>query len=363
MSYPSHIKSALDRLKLVSLEGLTAGYVEELVGQSEEVKRQPLVEHEFWDAFHLLREITNKALNEKLEAAREKERAQSRLVRRTPESRPQSQDYQPSIPQERREVRRYLGNLIYSIRQLKFQQPKLINAYKEYDKRSQELQIQLDIENASFLKSAAISDKILELEKQIASIHNDKSTGQSASEKSIKQNSLREEIRRLKESRRVNQPTVNKRLSESQKLFFESEIEIKKLEDEINSLNSELQAYKETIQLFSVVQCEVNGSEREIFLGPFVDARNTQGFEYWATTSNFGSSLIGKKVGEQFQSEGSSVSIKEIRLPDPSWLEDLMHPAHWEGEFILRLPDARRQIELWGQSPGFSNNSRHTKGG
>lgn len=363
MTYPLHVQRALARLELESLEGLTTSYVEELVNRSEEVQRQPLLEFEYWEAFHLLREVTNKSLDEQLESARKSARVINKFESNAPVQRQKSEDVSRVIPFERREIRKNLGNLIYEIRELNLLQPKLIQATKIYEKCYREVKVLMEMEETIAKQSVQITANILELEKKIASIHNDKTLNLDPSQKQKKQDLLRNEIRDLKEARRNSQPTTNPKLNKSQTDFFVSENQLRNVEDRISSLTEKLNSFRQEVQIFSVVHCFFGEQEKEFFVGPFLHCRNPQGFEYISSTSQDGQTLLGKRVGDEVEVNRKTLFIKEIRLPDPKWLEGLMHPNYWEADFVLDLPEPKKRIELWSRSPNFSNNSRHTKGG
>ena len=362
MSENLNIKTALQRLELESVDELTVGHVEELVRKSPKVQMHPLAEFEFWEAFHVIREFTNRRFEEVLVEARRRnqEKQKSKIVELKPK--PQQEINSPNIPRERREVRRDLGNLIYEIRLLKDLQPQLVSATKVVEETAKELQEAIEIQNKNYEKFQSLTEEIINLEKQFAATNNEKELVNLPQVKIKRQDELRQEIRNIKEKRKVIQTQESGKLMEYQKRYLFDERVLKDIQVKTAFLREKLDEYQNRVKLFSFVSLTENDTVRSLFLGPFEYARNAEDFEYVSLASEFGRTLMGKRQGEEFSFGDSTLVVCDIRLPDPGWLEFLMHPDHWDGPFILDLPKARSRIELWSRSPGFGNNSRHIWG-
>jgi hypothetical protein len=337
-------EEALKLLNLNSPSDLTVGHVEKVIEADPKTKVDILAHQNYWYAFHLLK-----------------------LERDT--QRKSEFQFSERSNEKRYPLRRDMGDLIYAIDTLS-KPPSTHSELKEWQQRLDTL---IAEQEKSKSLNKLLTEKIIELEKQIAALNNDKSDQITQEFKAEKSALIKKEIADLKTDRsKISDVSAHDIFLCQQRILDEEEIE-ERIQTKIAKLKSELEKVVECVQLFSVVFCKAQGEDLICFIGPFQGSRAIPGVAYLWCGNEIAKLLQGKRKGEFVNWNNVVIEITNIALPDIRWLQGMLDPTNWQEGFLSVLPDwnplgwnirdRASHPELWSRSPSFSNNSRNTKGG
>ncbi len=361
--------SRADALKLLKLDSpleLNVGHVQKMIDADPQALENIYVESAYWDAFHVLKQERDGFLAKEWEANRIKDEAKAKRELNSKsliKSFEQQKNNDPFVGYKN-EMRRELGDLVYEINHSKQLENQFLEENKELEKRKQALVKIVNYQRAKDDENINITESILDLEKKIASINNDKSGTISPEVKSITISKLKRDVVDLKSKRSLKNPLERELfLCQQALLIQESVCEDIKLKIEKSKIK--LLEYTETVRIYSLVET----NEHTYFIGPFSGSRAIAGVNYASGFGELGKALKGMKKGETAIYNGQSLEILNIRIPDSRWLQGLVTPVNWEEDYLTVLPDwsplgwdlrdRTKRPELWSRSPGFSNNSRH----
>jgi len=358
-------EEALKLLNLHSALELTVGHVENMIDADPSAKENIYVESDYWDAFHLLKQERDNHLKKEFETNRAKDKAK---VKQEINPKSLAKTYELEKTHDSvvgYQLRRELSELVYAINNKEQFEAKYPEGIYWLERCKQDLAklfaYQKEMEN----QNSKLSEDIIEFEKKIAAINNDKTGAISSDEKGIEIARIKKHIVDLK-SKRLPKSQFNEReVFLCQQALANQESKCEDIKLKIEQWSSELLEYSETVKIYSLVET----SERIYFIGPFSGSRAIAGVSYAWGYSELGESLRGMKKGEIATYNGQSLEILNISIPDLRWLQGLVTPANWEEDYLTVLPDwsplgwdlrdRTSRPELWSRSPGFSNNSRH----
>ena len=358
-------EEALKLLNLHSALELTVGHVEKMIDADPSAKENIFVESDYWEAFHLLKQERDNHLKKEFETNRAKDKAKVKQEI-NPKSLAKTYDLEKTHDSVvGYQLRRELSELVYAINNKEQFEAKYPEEIKWLEKRKQDLAKLFTYQKEMENQNSKLSEDIIEFEKKIAAINNDKSGAISSDEKGIEIARIKKHIVDLK-SKRLPKSQFNEReVFLCQQALANQESKCEDIKLKIEQWSSELLKYSETVKIYSLVET----SERIYFIGPFSGSRAISGVNYASGYSELGESLRGMKKGEIASYNGQSLEILNISIPDLRWLQGLVTPANWEEDFLTVLPDwsplgwdlryRTSRPELWSRSPGFSNNSRH----